>query len=300
MTAQIRTVRRLFLLRTYAFGRTTRARVAIDTKGAHRSQNARSQSARNFRSSPLATPVADDPKTKYRNQNAPIPPAWNFRLAALVTSAAFAVTTFAAPANARKASSPQRFRLVPAASTVAGKTREQLLIAGYSAKVMAEKDALTTKQCDLRPQFGSGTDAVKLSKQVFTLPAELGKSLTCEMNAKSMLLIDHIGVICNDGKNRQASVECIEKRFAPVKDFRVIVDGVDLGAGRYRVITEKFVVDLPKDSPFGLHEGKWQLRAGGWPIVLADLSPGEHSIETSYKLGKGSRQRARVTLTVSP
>ncbi len=193
----------------------------------------------------------------------------------------------------------QEFRLLPVTATVKGKSRAELVVLGYSTKVLAKKEQIETKDCAARPQFGTTAEGTALAKLVFNLPAQLGKTMSCTMPSSSMLMIDEIGVICNDSKRNKASVACIEKRFASVKDFRVTFDGFDLGAGRYRVITDQFVLDLPKASPFGLHEGKWRLRAGGWPILLADLAPGSHTIETSYKLGR-NRQTTKVTLTVGP
>lgn len=200
----------------------------------------------------------------------------------------------ATPSRAR--AEVKAFRLLPPTATVDGRSRAQLLVTGYTAKVLS-KVAIETSNCADRPQFGETAGAKTIAGRVFTLPAQLGRTLTCTMSATSILMIDHIGVICNDGKNREASVECIEKRFEPVKEFRVTFDGIDLGAARFRIITEKFVVDLPNDSPFGLHRGKWRLRAGGWPILLSEVTPGRHVVETSYKLGK-NRQTAIVNLTV--
>ncbi len=118
------------------------------------------------------------------------------------------------------------------------------------------------------------------------------------MTMSSALMIDHIGVICNDSEDHQASVKCIDERFQPLKNYRITVDGVDLGIGRFKLITEKFVLDLKQDSPFGLQGGKWRLRAGGWPVLITGLTPGEHTINTTYKLGK-NRQSTTVTLTVT-
>jgi hypothetical protein len=201
--------------------------------------------------------------------------------------------------TASAAASSHGFRLLPVTATVNGKSRAELVVLGYSAKVLAKKEQIETKDCTARPQFGTTAEGAALGKVVFNLPAQLGKSMSCKMSASSMLMIDEIGVICNDSKRNKASVECIEKRFSSLRNFRVTFDGHDLGAGRYRVISDQFVLDLPKASPFGLHEGKWRLRAGGWPILLADLAPGDHTIETSYQLGR-NRQSTKVILTVGP
>jgi hypothetical protein len=177
-------------------------------------------------------------------------------------------TTVAAHAD------PHGFRLLAPSVKFAGRTRAELLIAGYTAKVLSPKDRIVTRNCAERPQFGDSAEEKALADTLFTLPAELGKRMTCTMPATSSLMIDHIGVICNDSQNHQASVACIDDRFKNLHDYRVTFDGTDLGAQRFKVITEKFVVQLDHDSPFGLNEGKWRLRAGGWPLLLDHLTPG--------------------------
>ncbi len=192
----------------------------------------------------------------------------------------------------------KQFRLLAPGTTFDGKTRAELLILGYRAKVTATKAAIESPNCAERPQFGTTAAGKALAKKLFTLPAELGKTMTCTMPATSTLMIDHIGVICNDSNDHQASVECIDSRFEPLKQYRVTIDGVDLGIGRFKLITEKFVVDLKQDSPYGLQGGKWRLRAGGWPVLIAGLTPGDHTVKTTYKLGK-NRQSTTVVLTVT-
>jgi hypothetical protein len=210
----------------------------------------------------------------------------------VVPSATLAQTTTKAPVPVKQ------FRLLAPSTKFDGKTRAELLILGYRAKVTASKEAIESPDCADRPQFGTSAAGQALSKKLFTLPAELGKTMTCTMSAASTLMIDHIGVICNDSEDQQASVECIDSRFQPLKQYRVTVDGVDLGIGRFKLITEKFVVDLKQDSPYGLQGGKWRLRAGGWPVLIAGLTPGDHTVKTTYKLGK-NRQSTTVVLTVT-
>lgn len=197
-----------------------------------------------------------------------------------------------------RAADGQGFRLLAPSVGAAGKTRAELLVAGYTAKVQSTKKQIDTSDCGARPQFGPSESEKALGKSVFNLPAKLGKRMACTMSASSVLMVDHIGVICNESKNHQASEECVAKRFEDLRNYKVVVDGIDLGAQRYKVITDKFVIDLKSDSPFGLKSGKWLLRAGGWPILLDHFTVGTHTVVTSYKLGK-SKQKTTVTLTVT-
>ena len=215
------------------------------------------------------------------------------------TAIVWPVTAKAQTTATTTAATAKPFRVLAPSTRFDGRTRAELLILGYNAKVTASKAAIATPNCAERPQFGDGAGAQALATKLFTLPAQLGKTMTCTMSANSTLMIDHIGVICNDSKDHQASIECINSRFEPLKNYRVTIDGIDLGINRFKLTTEKFVVDLKRESPYGLQAGKWRLRAGGWPVLIAGLTPGEHTVKTSYKLGK-NRQSTTVTLTVSP
>lgn len=227
------------------------------------------------------------------------PPIAKAALAVLAVLTMLGAPTITASTAAPAPSGGSRgFRLLAPTTTFAGRSLAELLILGYEAKVTASKSAIDTSICAERPQFGDTANAKAIAKMLFTLPAVLGKTMTCTMPASSTLMIDHIGVICNDSRDHQASVSCIEERFKPLRDYRVTIDGIDLGVGRFKLITEKFVVDLKRDSPFGLQAGKWRLRAGGWPLLVTHLSAGEHTILTTYKLGK-NRQSTTVILTVT-
>ena len=222
----------------------------------------------------------------------------NRRLTTVVVAVAAVIAVFVSSAPPSTAAEGQRFRLLAPSVTAAGKSRAELVIAGYTAKVRSTKGRIETSDCTKRPQFGETAPDKAIARAVFNLPARLGKTMNCTMPASSILMIDHIGVICNESKKHQASEECIAERFEDLRNYRVVVDGIDLGAQRFKVVTDQFVIDLQGDSPFGLKSGKWLLRAGGWPILLDRLAPGEHTVVTSYKLGK-SKQSTTVKLTVT-
>ena len=93
------------------------------------------------------------------------------------------------PLVSKAASRSQGFRLLPVTATVTGKSRAELVVLAYSTKVLAKKEQIETKDCGARPQFGTTAEGTALAKLVFSLPAQLGKTMSCTMPSSSMLII---------------------------------------------------------------------------------------------------------------
>lgn len=188
------------------------------------------------------------------------------------------------------AESPRTFTLLSTNAKIEGRSLADLSVKALRARINASKDSLGSKDCDKRPQ--PDVDGL------FLVPGQPGKTLVCTVNRGTRLLLDFNGVICWESKKNQATPECVDKQFARIKEYRVVVDGRDLGASRYRATTDTFVVETKSGNGFGLNPGTWKLRAGGWPLVLTNLEPGEHSIVNTFQYEGEKRQTSRVTLTV--
>ena len=184
------------------------------------------------------------------------------------------------------------FRLLGPSSNVGGLARPALLQAVLYSRINASKKTQEAKDCSDRPQV---EDALK----VFVLPGQPGKRLACTVPADALVLIDHNGAICNQSKKTKADVACVEGRLDQITEYSVTVDGINLGAKRYKTISEAFVVTTKDGNAFGFAPGKWKIIAAGWPVSIDKLSPGVHEVVTRYRIGDLARQTIRVDLTVN-
>jgi hypothetical protein len=184
------------------------------------------------------------------------------------------------------------FQLMAASATFKGQTRADLLERTLRRRIVATSKSLNAKDCAERPQLVE-------PKGLFLLPGEVNKTLTCSIDRSMVVLIDFNGAICNESEKKKATEKCVNDRLDVITRYDVSIDGRNLGAGRYRTVSDEFVVETKKDNAFKLQPGKWKLRAGGWPILVSDLSPGEHTIVGSYKIGDLKPQSITVLLNVT-
>ena len=196
------------------------------------------------------------------------------------------------PVSAAVSGKTKPFRLLGPSTTVGGLERPALLQAVLFSRITASKKTQEAKDCSARPQV---EDAPKL----FVLPGQPGKRLSCTVERGVVVLIDHNGAICNDSKKTKADAACVQSRLDQITGYSVTVDGINLGAGRFKTLSDAFVVTTKADNPFGFAPGKWKIMAGGWPVSIDQLSPGLHEIVTTYQIGDLSRQTIRVDLTVT-
>jgi hypothetical protein len=188
---------------------------------------------------------------------------------------------------------PKSFRLLGPSTTVGGMTREALLQALLFSRINASKKVQEAKDCSDRPQ-------VEDAPLIFVVPGQPGKRLSCTVSSDAPILIDHNGAICNQSKKTKADVACVEKRLEQITEYSVTVDGINLGARRFKTVSEAFVVTTKDGNAFGFAPGKWKIIAAGWPVSIDKLSPGTHEIVTRYRIGDLARQTIRVDLTVNP
>ncbi len=187
--------------------------------------------------------------------------------------------------------SDQKFRLLAPSATFGGVARAELLKNALLARIRADKDSLLDKDCAKRPM-------ITKPKGLFLLPGDVGKDLICTLPANTALLIDFTGTICQEYKGKKASPECVKERLAVFTEYSVRIDGLSLGAGRFATVSNQFDVETKDGNAFKLEAGNWRLRAGGWPMIVTNLSPGTHVVEGHYKVGDTNRQKINVTVVV--
>jgi hypothetical protein len=207
-----------------------------------------------------------------------------FALPFLCLSAFFASTS--------SADEGKPFQLAPASATFEGESRSDLLERALRKRIGSSSESLNAKDCAQRPQLSKPAG-------LFLLPGEVNKTLTCTIDRSMSVMIDLNGAICNQSEKKKATEKCVNDRLDVIKRYDVTIDGRNLGAGRYRTISNEFVVQTKDGNAFKLQAGKWKLRAGGWPIIVSEFTPGEHTIVATYKIGDLKPQSITVTLRVT-
>jgi hypothetical protein len=210
----------------------------------------------------------------------------------LVRSQADAISSVTASSVlSRERPAGQNFRLLAPMASFAGVTRAELLKNALLARILADKDTLLDKDCTKRPMITNPAG-------LFLLPGDVGKDLTCTLPANTALLIDFTGTICQEYKGKKASPECVKERLAVFTEYGVSIDGLSLGAGRFAAVSNQFDVETKDGNAFKLEAGSWRLRAGGWPMIVTNLTPGTHVIRGHYKVGDTNRQKINVTVVI--
>jgi hypothetical protein len=195
-------------------------------------------------------------------------------------------------ATAQSTAPRQTFRLLAPSIKWKGLDRATLLERAITQRIFATTASLNAKDCAKRP-------AITKPAGLFLLPGDVGKTLTCTIANGTALLIDFNGGICNESTKAKADVACVEKRLSLFDEYSVQIDGVNLGAGRFKTYSNEFVVDTKDGNAFNLAAGNWKLRAGGWPLIVAGLEAGTHTVVGHYQLGGTNRQTITVTVIVN-